>query len=413
MSGVELSEQLHKNKPRLLIILNRFVIGGQAVDTLPLAYYLQKDFDVLILYGEKEKDEVEPAFLLHKYKGLILKRVKGLKRSVNPLQDFAAFFQILKVLLHFKPAIVHTHGAKSGLLGRVGAFFCGVPVIVHTFHGHLFHSYFSRFVSGLLVFTERCLSKITSGCIVLSTSQWNDLVKVFKVFPEQKVEIIPLGFDDYNDHNGAALRQVFREKYSLRESDVAIGIVGRIVPVKNHPFFIEVVSKLLKIYADSPPAFFIIGDGELKETLESQLENLHIPFSTQSISSTTRIVFTSWLTDIGEVMSGLDIVALTSVNEGTPLSIIEAQAFGKPVVATNVGGVRDTMVDEETGFYVDKNDLETFCEKSQALIEDAGKRRKMGEAGKRFVAERFSKQREVDMTSNFYFSLLAKTGFKG
>lgn len=409
---MELSDQLHKKKPRLLIILNRFVIGGQAVDTLPLAYFLQKDFDVLILYGEKEKDEVEPAFLLDKYKGLNLKKVKGLKRSINPFEDFTAFFQLLKVLIYFKPAVVHTHGAKSGLLGRVAAFICGVPVIVHTFHGHLFHSYFTRNVSRLLVFIERCLAKVTSGAIVLSTSQLNDLVNVFKVFPVQKVEIIPLGFVDYNDNTGEELRRKFRKKYNLQESDVAIGIVGRIVPVKNHSFFIEVVNKLLKKYADNPPAFFIIGDGELKSALENQLKNLDVSYSAQSISGSIRLVFTSWLTDISEVMSGLDIVALTSLNEGTPLSIIEAQAFEKPVVATNVGGVKDTMVNEETGFYVDKNDLETFSRKLQVLINDAGKRKEMGEAGKRFVDERFSKQREVAMTSNFYFSLLAKKGFK-
>ena len=121
-------------KKRLLIILNRFVIGGQAVDTLPLAYYLRNDFDILILYGEKEKDEIEPAFLLKRYPGLNLQKISQLRRSINPFIDILAFFKILSIIITFHPHISHTHGAKTGILGRVAGFCCQVPVRVHTFH---------------------------------------------------------------------------------------------------------------------------------------------------------------------------------------------------------------------------------------------------------------------------------------
>ena len=126
--------------PRLIIILNRFVIGGQAVDTIPLAWHLSNDFDILILYGEKEKDEVEPQFLLEQYPGLRLKKIKTLQRSINPFYDVVAFFSVLRTIINFKANIVHTHGAKSGFIGRLAAFMAGVPVIIHTFHGHFFHS---------------------------------------------------------------------------------------------------------------------------------------------------------------------------------------------------------------------------------------------------------------------------------
>ena len=361
------------------------------------------------MYGEKERDEIEPTFLLDKYPGLKLKKVKALKRSINPFIDLVAFYQIARIILKFKPHIVHTHGAKSGLLGRVAAFFCRVPVTVHTFHGHLFHSYFSRKISGLIIFIEKCLGKITSGAIALSTSQWNDLVNVFKVLPGEKLKIIPLGFINEGEQ-AETERQAFRTRYHLKDNDVAIGIVGRIVPVKNHFFFADVVHKILNTHAGNPSAFFIIGDGELRSDLEKYLRNQDVSFSNHAISPEQRLVFTSWLTNISEVMSGLDIVLLTSLNEGTPLSIIEAQAFGKPVVATNVGGVKDTMINGETGFFVDKEDLDGFAEKLQILINDAEKRGKMGLAGKEFVRLHFSKQNEIDRTMNFYFSLLKNKG---
>ncbi len=398
--------------PRLLIILNRFVIGGQAVDTLPLAYFLQKDFEILILYGEKEKDEIEPTFLLEKYPGLQLQKVQYLKRAVNPFVDIAAFCQLFTAILKFKPHIVHTHGAKSGILGRSAAFLAGVPVIIHTFHGHLFHSYFSKSVTRLVILIERFLAKFTTGFIALSNSQYSDLVERFKIATASKLKIIPLGFinDDLQAKN--LLRIDFRKKYNLKDDDVAIGIVGRIVPVKNHFFFADVANKILKEHAVQNTAFFIIGDGDLKMELEQYFEKAHVPYSEKEISDENRVVFTSWLTNIPEVMSGLDIVVLTSLNEGTPLSLIEAQAYGKPVVATNVGGVSDTLIKNVTGFCIEKNDLNEFVSKVFLLVNDAAKRIEMGEAGAKFINQKFSKQKEIDMTKDFYFSLLTLRNFR-
>ena len=395
-------------KPRLLIILNRFVIGGQAVDTLPLAWHLKSNFEILVIYGEKEKDEMEATFLLKQYPGLAMQRIKWLKRSINPLVDVAAFFKILWTIARFKPHIVHTHGAKSGFFGRIAAYLCRVPVIVHTFHGHLFHSYFNSRVSSLIKTLERTLSKITTGFIILSPSQLVDLVNVFRILPLEKCRIIPLGMELPAEGNEAVERNHFRHRYGLKNDEVAIGIVGRIVPIKNHQFFVQAVQKLLLQNAGQLPAFFIIGDGELKGQVEHQLQAFLIPFSNTVITPENRVIFTSWLPDIKEVMHGLDIVALTSLNEGTPLSIIEAQAFGKPVVATNVGGVKDTMVNFETGFYVDKSDLDGFCTKMQLLINDEALRSKMGFAGRHFVEQKFSKNREVELTKDFYISLLSK-----
>ena len=378
------------------------------MDTLPLAWHLKDYFQILVLYGEKEKDEMEATFLLSQYPGLAMQKIKWLRRSINPLVDVIALCKIFWAIIRFKPDIVHTHGAKSGFFGRMAAYVCRVSVIVHTFHGHLFHSYFNSRISALIKTLERTLSKLTSGFIILSPSQLVDLVNIFKILPLEKCRIIPLGMELPKEVNEMAERNAFRLRYGLTNEDVAVGIIGRIVPIKNHQFFVQIAQKLLEQNVDQPPAFFIIGDGDLRNQIEQQLHSLSIPFSNEVITADNRVIFTSWLSDIKQVMLGLDIVALTSLNEGTPLSLIEAQAFGKPVVATNVGGVKDTMVNYETGFYIEKSDIGSFCNQIQLLIDNKTLRTTMGIAGRHFVEKKFSKSREVELTRDFYISLLSQ-----
>ena len=399
-----------EQKPRLLIILNRFVIGGQAVDTIPLAFELTKDFEVLILFGEKEKDEIEPEFLLNQYPGLRLKKIPQLRRSINPLIDFLAFFRLLITISQFRADIVHTHGAKSGFLGRLAAFFSGVPIIVHTFHGHFFHSYFSPAISRTVAWVEKIIGKITTSAIALSATQKNDLVYGYKILPAHKIHVIPLGFQYNSSIDAQTLRSGFRNKYGLQENDVAIGIVGRIVPVKNHNFFVEIIKSYQQRFSNSNVAFFIIGDGGLKSKVEALLLENKITYNNLSVNAADRVVFTSWLQQMDEVMNGLDIVVLTSLNEGTPLSMIEAQYFEKPVISTNVGGVKDTMIDGATGFLVESDCLKEFVEKMNKLINSKVLRQEFGIKGKEFVKSKFSKANEIERTKEFYFSLLLQKG---
>ncbi|HEX8277185.1 MAG TPA: glycosyltransferase [Segetibacter sp.] len=403
--------QIAANPPRLLIILNRFVIGGQAVDTIPLAWYLKDDFDILILYGEKEKDEIEPQFLLQQYPGLRLKKIKQLRRSINPFIDVFAFFHVLITIVQFKADVVHTHGAKSGFIGRIAAWLAGVPVIIHTFHGHFFHSYFSKTVSTSIAGIERMIGKITTCVVALSEAQKSELADKYRILPASKIKIIQLGFafGQVNDNSDA--RKAFRNKFGLKPNDVAVGIVGRVVAVKNHSLFINVVQQLTSVPATNPAAFFIVGDGDVRPKVEEELERKNIAFNYHSITNDNRVVLTSWLTEMYEVMNGLDIIVLTSLNEGTPLSIIEAEFFKRPVVATNVGGVKDTMVDGKTGFLTESNDAITFAQKLRLLIESKELREKMGEEGFKFASAKFSKEKEISETRQFYVSLLKQKGY--
>ncbi|MBW7952684.1 MAG: glycosyltransferase, partial [Chitinophagaceae bacterium] len=338
-------------KPNLIIILNRLVIGGQAVDTIPLAYYLQQYFTVIILYGEKEADEVEASFLLHQYPGLQLIKIKQLRRTINPLTDFFAFWSIVQQIKKYNTKIVHTHGSKSGLLGRLAAKFLGVKVIVHTFHGHLFHSYFNSLGTWLLLQTERALAKITTHIIALSYKQKNELLQVYKIADESKIHVVPLGIDEQKFvQQDLSKRENFRTKFHLNENDIAVGIIGRIVPIKNHQLFIKIAEKVIANSQYQNIYFFIVGDGAGMQNLMKDLDKKNITYSPKNNNS--RIIFTSWVEDMIWAYYGLDIVMLTSLNEGTPLSIIEAQFCGKPVIAINVGGVKDTFNSEKSGFLI-------------------------------------------------------------
>lgn len=394
-------------KPRLLVILNRFVIGGPAADTIPLLYHLQDKYTIKILYGEKEADEREPLFLLKKYPGLNLIKIASLKRSINPFSDVIAFFSIVGHILKFSPHIVHTHGAKSGFAGRLAARLWSKAAIVHTFHGHVFYSYFNPFTTRFIITLEKMLAHITNAAVALGASQKHDLIHTFRIFPPEKVVEIPLGLQkpeqplsDYNH---------FRNTYKLKPGDVSIAIIGRLVPIKNHIDFIKVGSEVLKKVDNVK--FFIIGDGQQRAGLVHFLKENKLSFALPGQPSENRkFIFTSWIDDIYTVMHNLDIVVLTSYNEGTPLSLIEAQLCGKSVVAYDVGGVKDTFVDNVSGYLVPKGDIFSFSEKLISMISDKDKRLAMGEKGKEFSSAKFSKLVEVNRTDKLYTGLLKNNG---
>ena len=388
-------------KPNLIIILNRLVIGGQAVDTIPLAYYLQQYFNVIILYGEKEADEVEASFLLHQYPGLQLIKIKQLRRTINPITDFKAFWIIVKKLKQYKASIVHTHGSKSGLLGRLAAKYIGVKVIVHTFHGHLFHSYFNSLGTWLLLQTERALAKITTHIIALSYKQKNELLQVYKIADDTKIHVVPLGIDEQKFvQQDLSKRENFRAKFHLKENDIAVGIIGRIVPIKNHQLFIKIAEKVITNNQYQNIYFFIVGDGAGMQNLMNDLDKKNITYSPKNNNS--RIVFTSWVEDMIWAYYGLDIVMLTSLNEGTPLSIIEAQLCGKPVIATDVGGVKDTFLPNKSGFLVEGYEIENYVQPLLQLVNDTQLMQQMSDEAVKFSTHNFAKHKEVEAVKELY-----------
>lgn len=394
--------------PRVLRILNRLIIGGPSKNAIYLSRYMQPDFDTLLVIGGKEDHEQDADFLATA-NNIEPRCIPEMKRPISPMDDWAAYIKLKKLIKEYKPDIVHTHAAKSGALGRLAAKHAGVPVIVHTFHGHVFHSYFNSLKTNFFIRTERYLAGLSDSIVAISNVQKKELSSDFKIAKEDKFRVIPLGLDlDSFTVDQELKRNKFRTEFGLDDETVAIGIVGRLVPVKNHQLFLKGLNYVLKNTSVKIKAF-IIGDGESRNAIEQLANGLGIKFSAQTDKEHLHpIVFTSWRTDVDAICAGLDIIALTSLNEGTPVSLIEAQAAGKPIVSTRVGGIADVVLENQTALLSDITDEKLFSENLLQLVNDVSLRHKFSNAGKEFVIGKFSYHRLVNDMSTLYHELLDK-----
>jgi glycosyltransferase involved in cell wall biosynthesis len=392
---------LTTKKIKVLRIINRFNIGGPTYNATFLTRYLSDDFETLLIGGLPEKGESDSLHILKEY-GVKAILLPEMKRKPNFFSDRKALKRIKEIISEFEPDIVHTHASKAGALGRKAALDMKVPVVIHTFHGHVFHSYFGKIKTELFKFIERKLADKSTGIIAISDLQKQELVNTHKVAKESKVNVIPLGFDlgKFNI-NLVEKRKIIREKYNLEDDQIAIGIIGRLAPIKNHNLFLEIVD-IVHQQTNKKLVFFIVGDGELKDEISEKASKLR--------QQGADIRMTSWIKDITVFNAGLDIICLTSNNEGTPVSIIEAQASQVPVISTNVGGVGNVMLDNETGFVVPKNNARIFADKLLVLIENEALRKDMGEKGWTFVKERFHFERLVKDMEHYYKRLLSTIG---
>lgn len=388
--------------PRVLRLINRLNLGGPTFNASYLSRYMPSDYETLLVAGMKDEHEASSDFIPLSM-GLEPVYIKSMRREIDPFKDRKAYREVRNLIGKFKPDIVHTHAAKAGALGRLAAHHAGVPVITHTFHGHVFHSYFNPIKTNVFLKIERYLASKSNRIIAISKRQKEEIGNEFKVVEPEKISVIPLGFDlSRFQENVESKRQAFREEWNLDDKTVAIGIIGRLVPVKNHPMFLKAI-KSLKEGCQVPFRAFIIGDGEDRSVIESQARELGLLSGEQPT-----VTFTSWIKDIDRANAGLDIIALTSFNEGTPVSLIEAQAANKPVVSTNVGGVEDIILEGQTGLLCEVDDTSALAAHLRSLVEDEGLRKKMSAKGYEHVSESFGYQRLVRDVHALYEELLQK-----
>ena len=388
-------------KIRVLRIINRFNIGGPTYNATFLSRFLSDDFETLLVGGLPEPGESDSLHIPEEY-GLNPMLISDLKRTPNFFNDRKAYRKIKEIIKDFKPHIVHTHASKAGALGRKAAFALNVPVVIHTFHGHVFHSYFGKIKTELYKFIERRLALKTTGIIAISDLQKKELVEVHRIADNQKVQVIHLGFDlSKFQKDIAQKREETRRKFGLEDDNIAIAIIGRLAPIKNHQLFLDVVQKVSS-QTNKKLCFLIVGDGEEYASIKHRIDNM-------KLRDEHRIVMTSWIKDIAHFNAGMDIICLTSNNEGTPVSLIEAQATNVPVVTTDVGGVRDIVNDGETAFVVPRNNVEAFAEKLLELINDEKKRLKMSQNGWTFVEGKFNYHTLAKNTEVYYRKLLAES----
>ncbi len=386
-----------KEKIRVLRIINRFNIGGPTYNATFLTKFLSDDFETILIGGLPEADESDSLHIPQEY-GINPILIPELKRTPNPIDDRKAYKRIKQIIKEFKPHIVHTHASKAGALGRKAAFSMKVPVVLHTFHGHVFHSYFGPVKTAIFKTIERRLARRSDGIIAISSLQKHELVNIHKIAEADKVNVISLGFNLSKFNEALAKRNELRSNLNLKDDEIAVAIVGRLAPIKNHKMFLDAIEIVAK-KTSKKIVVFIVGDGAERLNIEQQIKG--IP-KTDSL----RIVMTSWITNIANFNAAVDIICLTSNNEGTPVSLIEAQAANLPIVSTDVGGVRDVVLPDNTALLVPKNDAEFFAEKLLVLIEDEKMRQKMSQNGWNFVKANFDYTTLAQNMELYYKKLL-------
>lgn len=392
--------------PRILRILNRFNLGGPTYNAAYLTKYMEPEFETLLVGGSNDQSEKNSEFIVSNL-GIKPVIISQMRREISPAKDYQAFKAIKKIINEFKPDIVHTHASKAGALGRQAAASCKVPVIIHTFHGHVFDSYFNHWKSSFYKRLERMLASKSSGIIAISEKQKDDLVNKYRICENDKVKVIPLGFDLGKFREDTLMKRLeFRKKYLLEEDEIAIGIIGRLVPIKNHSLFLNAFNNI-RNKSNKKIRAFIVGDGECMQKLQGEATNLGIDFvNGVEPYKKASLTFTSWLTDMDVVNAGMDIIALTSLNEGTPVSLIEAQASGKPIVSTKVGGIENVVDPGKTALLSASNNTEEFTEKLCELVENENLRKEFSANGWNFVGEKFHYTRLVKEMSSFYYEKL-------
>ena len=308
---------------------------------------------------------------------VVLARVPGLGREVRLLGDLRALWSLWRLCRRFRPDIVHTHTAKAGTLGRLAALLAGVPIRVHTFHGHVFRGYFARWKTSIYILVERLLARFTTRIVAISRRQADELRRYLKV-DTAKVVVIPLGLDlsRFVTTDAAAARRRFRDVIGA-DDEVVVTMVGRLTAIKNHPMALRAIASLGRSQSDMVLA--LVGGGEEERALRTLVRELGIE---------GRVRFAGWWQDLAAVYYGSDIVALSSNNEGTPVSIIEALACERPVIATDVGGVADVLEDGRLGLLVPQGNVEAFAA-ALRRFSSASERARYARRGRSVVLERY------------------------
>lgn len=378
-------------RPRVMHIVTRLNVGGAARQIRLLNAGLpERGFEPFVVSGREGAREGRLAV-----DGANAVVVPSLVREMRPIDDVRAFRSIAHLLREQRPFLVHTHLAKAGTIGRIAARRSGTPVLVHTFHGHVLRGYFSPAVSRALLEVERRLASRTDALVAVSHHVRDELLELGIGSPE-RWRVIPVGIalDMYADTEGA--RATARTRLDLPTAGPLVGIVGRLVPIKDLDTFLRGAARLAASHDDA--AFVVAGDGELRPALEARARSL----------LGKRVRFLGWVEDLSALYAALDVVVLTSRNEGTPVSLIEAGAAGRPVVATRVGGVSEVVDDGATGWLVSQGDDGALSARVARLLERPEEAAAFGEAAKALVADRFSAARTVEAHADLYRELLER-----
>ena len=402
-----------KRKIKVMRVVSRMNIGGPSVHVALLSKKLNSNrFCSILITGTISSLEGDMSYLLQK-DDIVVKHINELQREINPARDLVTLFKIFKMLIKEKPDIVHSHMAKAGAAARLAVGLYNLLHrehkirMVHTFHGHVLEGYFSKTKSLIFQLIERLIAKFTDAIIAISQTQKWELTHKYRIAEPEKVYTINLGLNLSPFLSSIRFNQRFRKRIGVDENTILIGIVGRLVPIKNHFMFLNAAKLFIVNNAHLPVKFIIVGDGELREALKEHTKKLQIQ---------DRVIFHGWEKNISEVYSDLNILVLTSMNEGTPVSIIEAMASSVPVITTGVGGVRDLLgrfeekvqdksfIICERGILLKKGDHLGLANGLQKFLENDDTKRIL--KARQFVKQYYSDNRLVNSMERLYESII-------
>jgi glycosyltransferase involved in cell wall biosynthesis len=407
---------------KVVRIIARLNVGGPAKHVVWLTAGLRDaGFETLLVTGKVPEGEEDMGYFAAEA-GVFPRYFTEMSREIS-LKDAITVWKLFRLFLRERPNIVHTHTAKAGTVGRSAGFlyrwltpgtFLGKPrqcKFVHTYHGHVFHSYYGRRRTQLFLAVERLLARlVTDRLIVISKQQSIEIGEKFRVGRPGQIKVIPLGLDLGVFAEHASRRAKFRQELCIPDDAILIGIVGRLTEIKNHEMFLNVVARLKAVdpacRRQGAVRFIVVGDGALRRDLENQREDLGLDAD---------VIFVGSRTDPEYFYPALDIVALTSKNEGTPLTLIEAMANARPVVATTVGGVVDLLGEViedgpykvcKRGIGVPPGDVVAFVDALSRIIRDRSLRQELGIRGLEFVEVNYSKERLFEDIKGLYGELM-------
>jgi glycosyltransferase involved in cell wall biosynthesis len=371
---------------RVLHIITRLDVGGSTENTLISATRLPRgEFACTLISGETT--EPPPGLAEHLSRAAVpWIEIPQLRRDVSPMADCRAAWALWRLLRTVPVDIVHTHSSKAGFLGRLAARAAGAPHIVHTPHGHIFDGYFSPATARLFGALERLAARWTDRIITLSDEEAQDHLRLGIGRPDQFVTI-PSGVD--------LTEVVTAPPVRLVTGAPVVGAVARLVPVKGLQYLIDAAPEILRRVPEA--RFVLVGDGEMRAALEAQARGMGLA---------DRVTFSGFRKDVPSVMAGMDLVVLPSLNEGMGRVLVMAMALGKPIVATKVGGVAELLGGGESGLLVPPRDPQALAEAVTAILEDPGRARCFGEAGRR-RAPRYSAEAMLDSLAKLYREVMA------
>lgn len=380
---------------KIMNIIARLNVGGPAVAVTLLTEKLgPPDYNSLLVCGTIEPYEGDMIYyaLEHGVQPIV---ITGLGRALNPVRDLKTLWRVYRLIKAEKPDIVHTHAAKAGFVGRVAAWMAGVPVILHTFHGHVFKGYFGPSQTRLFITLEKITARMSDTIITLSEGLRRELAEVYHVARKGHITVLPLGLDLEPFARSPRHVGTFRRAWKVPVGTPMIGSVGRLTPIKNHRLFLDAALIIRKQLPNV--RFMIVGDGETRADTEAYVDHIGLRDC---------VIFTEWQKDMLPVYSDLDALVISSTNEGTPVTLIEALAAGCPVVSTSVGGVPDLLNGGKLGKLVPPDDAEALA---QATLDTLATPPNM-QVARDTMLDRYGIDRLIKDLDGLYRGLLAKKG---